>query len=407
MVPGVSTATVPARRGAHPAGVVSVRQAVCDPSRAVIGYEVLTGDPDAPPASARYCARALLEAFTDVDLDLVAPHHPAYLTVSPALLLRMDLLPVAPDRVVLQIEASGPLHEEVVGTVSRLGALGYDFAAVDPASPATLDPVPAIGLVRLDVSGLYPVQVAGRVDPFLRAGLQVHAVGIETFGVFDACVDAGCSGFQGPFRALPELNAAPAVELGAMATATELLAPDLDFTRLEALIARDLELSYRLLRYANSAFFKRRREIGTVRDAITLIGERMTRRWALVVALAGGGPRPDELLTDALVRAHTMELLAAEAPALSKDHAFTVGLFSMLPSLVNRSMEQALGGLGLPADICDALLDGRPPYGALLDRMICHLDGDFTHGMDEAYRSALAWVEPLRKEIERGAAAAA
>jgi EAL and modified HD-GYP domain-containing signal transduction protein len=407
MVPGVSTATVPSRRGAHPTGVVSVRQAVCDPSRAVIGYEVLTGDPDAPPASARYCARALLEAFTDVDLDLVAPHHPAYLTVAPALLLRMDLLPVAPDRVVLQIEASGPLHEEVVGTVSRLGALGYDFAAVDPASPATLDPVPAIGLVRLDVSGLYPVQVAGRVDPFLRAGLQVHAVGIETFGVFDACVDAGCSGFQGPFRALPELNAAPAVELGAMATATELLAPDLDFTRLEALIARDLELSYRLLRYANSAFFKRRREIGTVRDAITLIGERMTRRWALVVALAGGGPRPDELLTDALVRAHTMELLAAETPALSKDHAFTVGLFSMLPSLVNRPMESALGGLGLPGDICDALLDGRPPYGALLDRMICHLDGNFTHGMDEAYRSALAWVEPLRKEIERGAAAAA
>jgi hypothetical protein len=79
----------------------------------------------------------------------------------------------------------------------------------------------------------------------------------------------------------------------------------------------------------------------------------------------------------------------------------------MLPSLVNRPMESALGGLGLPGDICDALLDGRPPYGALLDRMICHLDGNFTHGMDEAYRSALAWVEPLRKEIERGAAAAA
>ncbi|HKE80020.1 MAG TPA: hypothetical protein VKB54_11955 [Solirubrobacteraceae bacterium] len=57
--------------------VVSVRQAVCDASRAVVGYEVLTGDPDAPPASARFSARALPEAFTDVDLDLVAPHHPA------------------------------------------------------------------------------------------------------------------------------------------------------------------------------------------------------------------------------------------------------------------------------------------------------------------------------------------
>jgi c-di-GMP phosphodiesterase len=197
-----------------------------------------------------------------------------------------------------------------------------------------------------------------------------------------------------------------------MATASELLAPDLDHGRLEALIARDLELSYRLLRYANSAFFSRRREIGTVREAITLIGERMTRRWALVVALAGGGPRPDELLTDALVRARTMELVAVDLPGLSADHAFTVGLFSMLPSLVNRPMQQVLGGLGLPGDIEDALLDGRPPYGALLDRLICHLGGDFVRGegaasfdrLDEAYRAALAWVEPLRKEVAQGAA---
>jgi EAL and modified HD-GYP domain-containing signal transduction protein len=240
-------------------------------------------------------------------------------------------------------------------------------------------------------------------------------VGVESFQVFEACVDAGCHAFQGPFRALPALGQTPAVELGAMATAGELLAPDLDSERLEALIARDLELSYRLLRYANSAFFSRRREIGTVRDAITLIGERMTRRWALVVALAGGGPRPDELLTDALVRARTMELVAKGLPGLNPDHAFTVGLFSMLPSLVNRPMEQALSGLGLPADIQDALLDGRPPYGALLDRLICHLDGAFVQGdgpssfdrIDEAYRSALAWVEPLREEVERGAAAAA
>jgi c-di-GMP phosphodiesterase len=388
MVPGVRVKLPFARESSPANGVVSVRQAVCDASRAVIGYEVLTGDPDAPPASARFCARALLEAFTDVDLDLVAPHHPAYLTVAPALLLRLDMLPVAPDRVVLQIETATAVHEEVVAAVSRLVGYGYVFAAVDPPTPESVAHLPEIGMVRLDMAGIYPVHVGQRVRPFLAAGLEVHAVGVESFQVFEACVDAGCHAFQGPFRALPALDQAPAVELGAMATAGELLAPDLDSARLEALIARDLELSYRLLRYANSAFFKRRREIGTVREAITLIGERMTRRWALVVA---------------------------GLPGLSADHAFTVGLFSMLPSLVNRPMEYALGGLGLPRDIEDALLDGRPPYGALLDRLICHLDGDFARGegassfdrIDEAYRAALAWVEPLRKEVERGAAGAA
>jgi EAL and modified HD-GYP domain-containing signal transduction protein len=392
-------------------GVVGVRQAVCDASRAVIGYEVLTGDPDAPPASARFSARALLEAFTDVDLDLIAPHHPAYLTVGPALLLRMDLLPVAPDRVVMQLETVDAVHEEVVAAVNRLAGLGYAFAAMDPPSPDAVLALPAIRLVRIDVAGLPAAEVASRVVPFVAAGLTVHAVGITSHDVFEACVAAGCVAFQGPFRALPVLTQAPPVQSGAMATAAELLAPDLDFERLEALIARDLELSYRLLRYANSAFFSRRREIGTVREAIVLLGERMTRRWALVVALAGGGPRPDELLFDALLRGRALELLADGVAGLNSDHAFTVGLFSMLPSLVNRPMEHALDGLGLPADIEVALLDGHPPYGPLLDRVICHLDGDFAERADDApgsldrldaaYRGAIAWVEQLRLELER------
>jgi hypothetical protein len=86
----------------------------------------------------------------------------------------------------------------------------------------------------------------------------------------------------------------------------------------------------------------------------------------------------------------------------------------MLPSLVNRPMEHALDGLGLPSDIEVALLDGHPPYGPLLDRVICHLDGDFAERADDApgsldrldaaYRGAIAWVEQLRLELERAAA---
>lgn len=411
MVSGVHADALTVSNKDRTTSVVGVRQAVCDASRTVVGYEVLTGDPDAPPASARFCARAMLEAFTDVDIDLIAPHHPAYLTVAPALLLRLDLLPVAPDRVVLQLDAGGRVHEEVAATVARLAGLGYAFAAVDPPTPETVAELPAVRLVRLDVTDVPAADVAARVLPFVARGLRVHAIGVDSHDVFAACVAAGCEGFQGTFRALPVLHQPATVELGAMATASELLAPDLDFERLEALITRDLELSYRLLRYANSAFFARRREIGTVREAIVLLGERMTRRWALVVALAGGGPRPDELLTDALVRGRTMELLASGDSGLIADHAFTVGLFSMLPSLVNRPMEPALDGLGLPGVIEAALLDGHPPYGALLDRMICHLDGDFSlrvgdgpttvDRLDGAYRTALEWVEALRADVER------
>ena len=60
MVPGVRTEGLITQADARPTAVIAIRQAVCDAARDVAGYEVLTGDPDAPPASAQFCARALL-----------------------------------------------------------------------------------------------------------------------------------------------------------------------------------------------------------------------------------------------------------------------------------------------------------------------------------------------------------
>ena len=152
-----------------------MRQAVCDASRAVIGYEVLTGDPDAPPASARFCARALLEAFTDVDLDLVAPHHPAYLTVGPALLLRLDMLPISPTRVVLQIETAATVREQVMRTHCRAWPpAAPTFAAVDPPSPPLSGACPGRDHATRRVRRLPDAQSQRRVRPFLAAGLEVH-----------------------------------------------------------------------------------------------------------------------------------------------------------------------------------------------------------------------------------------
>ena len=174
MVPGVRIKVPFARESGPAPGVVSVRQAVCDASRAVIGYEVLTGDPDAPPASARFCARALLEAFTDVDLDLVAPHHPAYLTVAPALLLRLDMLPVAPDRVVLQIETATTVHEEVVAAVSRLAGLRLRLRRRRSAvARRRCRTCPRSGSCGSTWPSIDPVAVGRRVvRPFLAAGLR-------------------------------------------------------------------------------------------------------------------------------------------------------------------------------------------------------------------------------------------
>jgi c-di-GMP phosphodiesterase len=382
--------------------VVTVRQAVCDRARALVGYEILAFDPSG--GGVRATARALLEAFT-ADLDLVAPHHPAYITLAPDVLRDLDILPVAPHRVVLQVDAGIVAEPEALTALQRLAKMGYVLAARDPAGRFLLDAAGVFGIARLTVAGMTPDQAAMRVAALAGAGADVHAIGVTDIETFEACAAAGAVAFQGPFRELPRLEGGPTGEIGALASAVELMGADEDFDELEALIARDLGLSYKLLRYVNSAFFARRREVGTVREAMALLGARMTRRWAAVVAMAGSGAgRPDGLLVDALLRGRMLEELAADMPGLDRDRAFTTGLFSMLDVLVDRPMWEALDGLGLPAEVEAALLAVEPPYGPLLARVRAHLAGTVDGGaaserLDAAYRAALAWLEPLLPEV--------
>lgn len=396
--PGRTTSLMSA---AAPPSAVTVRQAVCDRGRALVGYEILVFDPSGGDA-ARATAAALLDAFT-ADLEQVAAHHPAYVTVAPDTLRAVDMLPVAPDRAVLQVDATCLDDEDALAALRRLRGHGYTIAVRDP-DPEALGAHDFFGLARVNVAGLDALTAAGRVRAMRLAGVDVHALGVGSIEVFDACATAGAVGFQGPFRELPRLSGASPVDIAGLSAAADLIGGSPDFETLEATIARDLGLSYRLLRYANSAFFGRRHEVGTVREAMAMLGERMTRRWATMVAMAGCGvQRPDGLLVDAMLRGRMLEELAADLPGLDRDRAFTVGLFSLLDALVDRPMADALPGLGLPEEVAGALLTRERPYGPLLERALRHLSGDVggpgVERLDAAYRAALAWLEPMVGEL--------
>ena len=405
MEPSVTTAAEQAV--AAPASrLITVSQVVCDVRRSVIGHEVASYDPQAAATPAQSSAQALLDAFTT--LGHVAPHRPAYLRIAPDLLRRMDMLPLASDRAVLQLDCSAPLDPVTVSAFRRYAGLGYLLAARDPA-PGTIEALGCVRLARVDVRALEPEAAAAVVTGLVERGLTVHALGVATPEAFERCAAAGATGFQGPFRAVPVPEELSSTRATALASVSELAGCGEDFDRLETIIARDLALSYRLLRYVNSAFFSLRREIATVREAMTMLGERMTRRWALVVALAGAtSQRTDGLLFDALLRARMLEELAGEIPGLNPDYAFTVGLFSLLDALVGQPLDELVPQLALPHELEAALLGGLPPYGGLLEHTVRFLDADLgplagSPGMlarlDVACRAATVWLETLRAEL--------
>jgi c-di-GMP phosphodiesterase len=92
----------------------------------------------------------------------------------------------------------------------------------------------------------------------------------------------------------------PATQLNCFRLLAELEKLDLDFKRLETFIRGDVALTYKLLRYVNSALFGRRGEIQSVERALT----------------------PGEVATLSIVRARFCERLIQLAGIAQPNEAF-------------------------------------------------------------------------------------
>jgi EAL and modified HD-GYP domain-containing signal transduction protein len=132
----------------------------------------------------------------------------------------------------------------------------------------------------------------------------------------------------------------------------------MDFEELESVIKRDVALSVRLLRYLRSAGLGWRHEVRSIEQALRVLGERQSRKWASLVAMSMiADDKPAELMTTTLLRAQFCEELGAvlKLPVQLADF-FLTGLLSTLDALLDRPMDLILSQLSLCPDVHAALL---------------------------------------------------
>ena len=165
--------------------------------------------------------------------------------------------------------------------------------------------------------------------------------------------------------------------LGSLRRLGELTAGDVSFEDLERIIASDVGLSLKLLRYVNSAFFALPRTVGSVREALVLLGVRTVRRWATVMAISAIPDVPDELVALGLRRARMCEMLAGSALPEERETLFTIGLFSVADALLDAPMAEVLDSLPFTDEIQVALLRREGPKGELLAAVTAYERGEF------------------------------
>jgi c-di-GMP phosphodiesterase len=395
------------------APVAIARQAIHDRWSCVVGYALLLRDMRSHPApemadgDEQAATRVIVETFTSIGVAAIAGEQPAHVRVPRRFLLELHALALPPERVVLEVADPGAEDAALRAVLERLAAQRYRISlACDPRGPAPLELARVAESVKLDVAGLDDAELEECAARFGGVCGTLIATGVDTPALRQRCRAAGFDQYQGFFLSTPEVVAGAAPPSGRVGELRALagLYVQSTFEALEETIARDVGLSFRLMAYLNSAYFNLPRRVGSVREALVLLGMQAVRRWATLIALSGAQDTPHELTVTALVRARLCELIARELdPALEvePEACFTVGLFSVVDAIVQAPLAQAIETLPLTEPARAALLERRGPMGDALAAAIAYERGELDEvarrlpriGVRDLYLSAVAWAD--------------
>jgi EAL and modified HD-GYP domain-containing signal transduction protein len=394
------------------------RQPIFDRRRNVVAYELLFrsglenvfGKNDPDRASIQMMGTTLL----GFGLDSLVGEKPAFFNASREVLVREHWAVLPPAKAVIEVLETVEPDGEVVAACAAARRAGFRLALDDfvfrPAYEALL---PFADYIKIDFLITRGAERRELVQRFGARGIHMLAEKVETYEEFHDGLAAGFELFQGYFFCKPEMVTGkdiPAVKASLLQLLQEVNRPEVDFDRLEALIKREVALSVKLLRYLHSAGFGWRHEVDSIGQALRVLGERPTRKWASLVALTLiGEDKPHELVVTSLVRAQFCEELGVGgALPDTKADLFLTGLLSTLDALLDRPLAEVLRHMSVSDEIRQALLGGDNLLGDTLALAVAYDRADWTRVeflarrialperlIPQAYRRAVEWVRPI------------
>ncbi len=390
------------------------RQPVFDMNQKAYGYELLfrsgldnffrSVDPN------QATSKVIADSFFLFNLTSLTAGKRAFINVPRDFLLQEFLFLIPKDQIVVEILEQVTPDEEVVVACEKLKRAGYLLALDDFVYDERYEPL--IGLtdfIKVDFLTTERDVRSDLVRRFGPFGIKFLAEKIENQEMFNEAKESGYTYCQGYFFCRPTIISGrdiPALKLHYLRLLQEIHRPELDFEKLSEIVRREISLSYRLLRYINSAFFGLRNKISSLKQALLLLGEKEIRKWITLVTLATlGEDKPEELVVQSILRAKFCESLAPSIGLLHRaEDLFLMGMFSMIDALLDRPLSEILSDLPISEDVKRALLGEENPLAMVYHYILLYEKADWERlselglrlGIDEArvgplYMEAVRW----------------
>lgn len=395
----------------------AARQPILDKNKQLFAYELLFRDGldnVFPEVDGDTATSKMIEASRfNIGLSEFTAGKPAFINFTVETLNSHYPEMLTPKEVVVEILETVKPGKRLLAHCKELHEKGYTIALDDYVHQKVWAHFyPYVSIIKLDWQALsldeiQVIKSAIKNHPHI----QLLAEKVETHEEYKEALELGCELFQGFFFSKPEIVKTKNLSPSQMAMAEllyETSKPDLDLSSITSVFERDVTLSYKLLRYANSPIFRRRTEISTIKQALVILGSGELQRFIALMFAANANPdKPSELINLSMARAKFCEEISEIlSDQVDVSIAFLTGLLSLIDAILDETIETVLESLPLSQSIKEPLLTKKGKLAEIIelvaqiehaewgevDKLIENLSLDKEDVMN-AYSAALVWAD--------------
>jgi EAL and modified HD-GYP domain-containing signal transduction protein len=363
-----------------------VRQAILDDHQKTIGYEVLYNDHlvTESEVSDATAANAIEDLLANSTSDAFFDGKTAFLTFTPNLLEKSIPKMFETSKLVIQIEdmlITNPISHKLI---TKYYQQGYKFAVCDfEFAPRFFGVLDVVTYIKVNFQDYKSQSLNNIISIGNSFGKKVIAYNIDCQEAYDKAVACGCRYFQGTFvsEKLPAtIKKTNYLQSNFFLLMCAITKDEPEIDEIEAIVSRDVSLTFSLLRLVNSAYFALRNRARSVKQALVILGLGQLKQWIYLLSFKQeDGSMPDELLKISFLRATFASELVnyCKDMPISKSEGYLLGMFSTLGKLMQCDLADALAQLPIADEIKDALLSqaGRP--GLLYKLILTYEKGDW------------------------------
>ena len=391
------------------------RQPIFDRNLDVYAYELLYRSGEANYANATDGDAATFTVIKNslmiIGLDTITDGKLAFINFTKKLI--DDRIPTvfSQNEMVVEILEDVIPDEAFIEKLKELKALGYKLALDDFVLDYKYhDIIELVDIIKVDFMQTCEFERKKIYHKYKNRNIEFLAEKVETLQEYKNALKMDYKYFQGYFFSKPVIvkgQNIQALSVNYLRVINELERKDPEIGTIAAIIESDVALTYKLLRYINSAAFYKKSTVKSVNHALVHLGLKEIKKWITIAMIQDlGADKPDEIIKSSLVRGKMSELLAESFDLEDrKSELFLVGMLSMIDTLMNCSKELALKQLPLADDIKAAILGEKNALEDILRLVVAYGKGDWSsmlerkpkelQGFPDAYLEAVKWANEI------------